>query len=192
MAKKYEFKPDKPRSGVMSKLFLTKKQRVCALKWTLYALVLLTLSVLQDVLLCRIRIFDATTELVPCGIFLICLAEGLEGGSVFSLVAAALYLFSGSASGYYSIVYITFLSVGVTFFRQSFLRKSFLADMLCTVVAVTVYVMAEFFTGVFLEYTGIGRIFSHMVTALLTIAAAPLLYPVVSGIRTVGGDIWKE
>ena len=44
MAKKYEFKPDKPVSGIFSKLFLTPKQRRSILRWGLYALVLLVLS----------------------------------------------------------------------------------------------------------------------------------------------------
>jgi creatinine amidohydrolase/Fe(II)-dependent formamide hydrolase-like protein len=33
MARKYEFKPDKPRSGVLSKLHLTRQQRLRILKW---------------------------------------------------------------------------------------------------------------------------------------------------------------
>ena len=70
MAKKYEFKPDKPNAGLLSKLYLTQKQRKSLLKWTIYGLLLVFLSVLQDVLLCRISIFGATTELVPCGICL--------------------------------------------------------------------------------------------------------------------------
>ena len=44
MAKKNEFKPDKPQSGVLSKLYLTRKQRQSILKWLLYSLVLLVLS----------------------------------------------------------------------------------------------------------------------------------------------------
>ena len=43
---KYEFKPDNVGTGLLSKLYLTKKQRQALLKWLLYALVLL---VLQDV-----------------------------------------------------------------------------------------------------------------------------------------------
>ena len=73
MAKRPEFKPDKPRVGLLSKLYLTQKQRKSILKWALYALVLLVLSLVQDVLLCKLNIFGATTELVPVGIFLICL-----------------------------------------------------------------------------------------------------------------------
>lgn len=192
MPRKNEFKPDKPRSGLLSKLFLTKKQRISLLKWTLYTLTLLVLSILQDVLLSRMRIFGATTELVPCGIFLICLAEGLETGSVFSLVASCIYLFSGTAAGHYSIVFITALSIGVTLFRQSYLRKGFSAAMLCTVFAMVVYEMAVFAIGLFLNMTTFGRIGTHLLTALLTLVAAPVLYPIVSGISTIGGEAWKE
>ena len=45
MAKKYEFKPDKPYSGFWEKLLLTRLQRKGLLKWSLYALSLLVLSV---------------------------------------------------------------------------------------------------------------------------------------------------
>ena len=66
MAKKYEFKPDKANSGIANKLILTRLQQKKLLKWLLYTLVLLALSVLQDVILCQARIFGSTTELVPC------------------------------------------------------------------------------------------------------------------------------
>ena len=192
MAKRFEFRPDKPRSGLLSKLFLTQKQRASVLKWSLYALILLILSVVQDVLMCRVRFFDATTDLVPCGIFLICLMQGLESGSVFSLVAACFYLFSGYAAGYHSIILITFLSVYVAYFRQSYLRKGFGAIMLCTVFCVFVYEMAVFGIGVFLNMTIIERIGSHALTAALTLIAAPILYPIIKGIYSIGGEAWKE
>ena len=40
MAKKYEFKPDKPYSGFFEKLILTRLQQRNVLRWVLYALVL--------------------------------------------------------------------------------------------------------------------------------------------------------
>ncbi len=192
MAKRNEFKPDKPRSGLISKLFLTRQQRQKLLKWLLYGLVLLILSVVQDVLLSRVRLFGATTELVIVGIFLICMAEGVERGSVFSLIAACLYLFSGTAAGYFSIVFITALSVGVTLFRQSYLQNGFAAAMLCTAFAVMAYALAVFLIGVFLEMTTPGRIVTHLLTGLYSLVFAPVLYPVITGISTIGGEAWKE
>ena len=185
MAKSYEFKPDKPRSGVLSKLFLTRLQRRSLLKWSLYGLVLLLLSVVQDVLLSRVRLMGATTELVIVGIFLVCLAEGVESGSLFSLIAASVYLFSGSAAGYYSIIFITSLSIAVTLFRQSYLQQGFAAAMLCTVFAVLVYEMAVFLVGVFLEMTTFSRFMTHFLTGAYSLAFAPVIYPLIRGISTV-------
>ena len=44
MAKNYEFRPDKPQVSWLSKLHMTQLQRQSLLKWTLYALLLLVLS----------------------------------------------------------------------------------------------------------------------------------------------------
>ena len=107
MGKKYEFRPDKPRSSWLSKLHLTQLQRKIILKWGLYGLSLLILSQLQDVILCRFRLFGATTELVPCAIILICVMEGLESGSLFALIGSMVYVFSGSAPDTFAIAFLT-------------------------------------------------------------------------------------
>lgn len=192
MARKYEFKPDKPRSGFWSKLILTNQQRRSVLRWGLYALVLLVLSILQDVILCRFQLFGTTTELVPCAIFLVCLTEGLERGCVFSLLASCLYLFSGTAAGPYSIVFITALSVGVTMFRQAMLQKSFSATMLCTAAAMVVYKLATFFIGLFLSMTTFAHIGTFLLSAVMSLVFAPVLYKVITAISTIGGESWKE
>ena len=190
MAKKNEFKPDKPYSGFWGKLILTPLQRRSVLKWSLYALTLVVLSAIQDVLLCRLDIFGATTELVPCGIFMICLLEGMDRGSVFALIASVLYLFSGSAAGIYCIVFITVLAVFATWLRQSFLQSGFGAAVICTSAAMLIYEMLVFLFGVFLGMTTFSRIGSFLVCALLTAVTTPILYPILKAIG--GGDIWKE
>ena len=121
MGRKYSFRPDKTRPKLLNYLILTKKQRKSLLKWTLYTLFLVLLSVVQDVLLSQVRIFGATTELIPCAIFVICILEGSQRGSIFALIGGLCYLFSGTAPGVYSMVTITFLGVGSTLLRQVFL-----------------------------------------------------------------------
>ena len=192
MAKKYEFKPDKANSGFANKLILTRLQQRQLLKWLLYTLVLLVLSVLQDVLLCQVRIFGSTTELVPCGIFLICLAEGMEGGCVYALVASACYLFSGSAAGYHSLVLLTGISILISYFRQSYLRKGFAATMLCVAAGLAAYELTVFAVALFLGQTHAGRLGAFALTAGLTFLSAPALYPVVGAISKIGGEAWKE
>ena len=192
MGRKNEFKSDKPYSSFWGKLFLTKKQRKGLLKWTLYGAFLIFLSLLQDVVLCKMRILGATTELVPVGIFLICIIEGAESGSIFALVASLAYLFSGTAAGSYSMLFITALAIGVTIFRQAFLQKGFGAALVCTGAAILTYQLLQYLMGLFLGLTHPGRIIGFLVTALLSMLTIPAIYPVALSIETIGGEVWKE
>ena len=192
MARKREFRPDKPRSGLLSKLYLTNKQRRSIGKWSLYALVLLVISVLQDVIFSRVRVYGATTELVPCAVFLICIVEGAQNGSVFALVAALAYLFSGTAPGVYAMAFIVFAGVAVCVFRQAYLQKGFGAALVCTAVAMLVYELLVFAMGLFLGLTAPARILGFLITTGLSLIAVPVLYPVVMAIGSIGGEAWKE
>lgn len=192
MAKKYSFKPDRIKTNILSKLYLTQTQRRTILKWSLYGLMLLVLSLLQDVVLCRFRIGGSTTELLPCAIFLICLIEGSESGSIFTLVAASLYLFSGSAPGVYSLIFITILGIGVTILRQAYFQKGFMAALVCVAGAMFIYELLVFAIGLFLGLTVFGRIFGFLLTAGLSLISVPILYPIVLAIASIGGQTWKE
>ena len=192
MAKKHEFRPDKQRSTLLGYLFLTQKQQKTLLKWVFYVLLLIVLSVTQDVLLSPVRVLGATTELVPCAIFLICIIEGLNSGSIFCLIAGLLYLFSGTAPGPYSMVAITFLSVGICMFRQTYLQESFSSAMLCVAAAMVLYELVNFVFGLFLGLTPLSRFHGFLITAVLTLLSVPVLYPVAKAINAFGGRSWKE
>ena len=192
MARKNEFKPDKPQNGLLSKLYLTQLQRRSLLKWGLYALALVVLSVLQDVILSRFSLFGARTDLVPCGIFLICMLEGLEAGSVFCLVSSLVYLFSETAPGPYCLVLITFLGVGAAFFRQSYLQKNFGATVFCAGACVFLYELLIFFAVLFTGLTTWNRFGVFLATGVISVAVTPLLYPVMHLVETIGGETWKE
>ena len=192
MAKKFDFKPDRPRSSLLSKLYLTQKQRRNLLKWVLYAAMLLVLSVVQDVLLCKVDILGATTELVPCGIFMICLLEGAENSCVFSLIAACLYLFSGSSAGNFVIVLITVIAFVACLVRQSYFQAGFGAAILCTFGAMLLFELGSFSIVAFFGQTYGGRVGVAVLTALYTALVAPVLYPVFQLIGKIGGETWKE
>ena len=192
MAKRPDFRPDKPSTSLLSHLILTKNQQKSLLKWVFYGAMLVLISVVQDVLLSGVRLFGATSELIPCAIFLICILEGTHSGSVFALVASLLYLFSGTAPGPYSMVAITFLSVGVCILRQAYLQESFSSAFLCTAIAMVLYVLTNFLFGLFLGLTPLSRIFGFFITAVLSLVAVPLFYPVFKAIGKFGGYAWKE
>ena len=189
--KKYEFKPDKS-TGFLQKLYLTKLQRLNLLRWGLYALVLLVVSLLQDVILCQLDIFGATTDLVPCAIFLCCMLLGTQSGCLFALISACLFQFSGSGPGYHVIAIITIYSVCGTVLRQSYLRKGFGSCLLCAGVCHLLYELTVFIVSIILGQTVFARIGVAVLTGLLSLVAIPVLYPIFRAIEKIGGEPWKD
>ncbi len=193
MAKrKYEFRPDKLRSTLASKLYLTPKQRKTILRWFLLCVLLVVMSVLQDVIFCRFRLFGATTDLVPCAIILSCMILGANTGCVFVLLASLGYQASGSSPGYYVVPLITVLAIALSLFRESFLRKSFSSVMLCAGIAVLAYEMMLFVMGLAFGDTRPDRWMVFLITGGLSLITLPIMYPVVKTIAKIGGEIWKE
>ncbi len=193
MAKrKYEFRPDKTESSLLNKLYLTPQQRLNILRWFLYGLMLLVLSVVQDVFLCRTHFFGATTDLVPCAIILICVELGAEKSCIFSLIAALLYMFSGSAPGYYVIGLIPVIGVTAALIRQIVFRKTISSTMLCACIAVVLYEMGIFAFGLLFQNTALFRVVRFLITAGLSLLSYPILYPLTIAIEKIGEKTWKN
>ena len=192
MARRNDFRPDPDGSGDLGKLLLTKQQQRSLLHWGLYASVCVLGLLLQDVVLCRLTLFGAVTDIVPCLILMVCTMQGAESGSIFSLVAACLYYFSGSAPGAFVIPVIVGISVFLVIFRQSYLQQGFFTILVCAALGMLVYEMSIFCIGLFLERTMLARAGVFATTALVSLLAVPVAYPVLMSIGKIGGDTWKE
>ena len=190
--RKYEFKPDKVNSGALSKLYVTKKQRQTILKWLLMALVLVVLSVIQDVILSRVKIFGASLNLVTAALLLICVLQDPEVGSVFILAGSVGYWASGSAPGPYVIALLTALGILICILRQAYLYDHAGSVLLCAGGAVMLYELAMFVIGCFFGYTTLSRFSGALVSGGLSFAVMPLLYPIFKTISKIGGETWKD
>jgi hypothetical protein len=190
--RKRDFKPDRGGKSLLNRLYLTPTQRLRILKWTLFALGLVALSLLQDALLSQMSLLGATTDLVCCGIFLAALLLEPEQGGVLALIASTVYYFSGSAPGPYAIALLTVLSLLLNIFRHAFLRRSFGSVMLCAGVGILVYEMLIYCIGLFLGFTTPARATVFLLTAGLSLVFLPVLYPVFLAVGKIGGETWKE
>ncbi|MCI7096576.1 MAG: hypothetical protein MR939_05210 [Clostridiales bacterium] len=190
--RKYEFKPDPSGTNFWKKFYMTRLQRLTLLKWTLYSLLCVALLVIQDSMLSRMHLWGATTDLAAAVILLIGIHEGAENGGLFTLIASAVYWFSGSAPAPYAIVILTFLVVGISLLRQMFWRRSFGSTMLCTGLSIIIYEMAVFLIGVVMGLTIWDRAGVFFLTALFSLAFMLPMHWLVSAIGKIGGDSWKE
>lgn len=187
-----EFKPDPRSATVFKTLRLTRLQQLRLLKWGLYILTILLALVVQDVIMSRVRLLGATTDLTVCAILLIAVIEGTEVGSLFLLVTSTLYVFSGSAPGAYSIGLMTFFGVAAVIFRQMYLSRSRGSIVLCAGAAQMAYELGLYAVGLFLGLTRWDRIGSFALTGVYTVLLMIPLYPLICKIGLIGGNTWKE
>ena len=189
--RKYEFQPDRPQTSILEKLYLTKRQRNSLVRWSLHSVFLLGLSLIQDVILCRMNIFGATTDLVPCGIFALCMLLGADRGCVFVLIAAMLFEFSGMGPGVYCIALIPIVGIGLSMLQQTILRKNTASDLLFIIFAIAFYELFTFGIGVSIGETSLFRVFSALATAVMSMLCSFILYPVFKAIEKIGGTTWN-
>lgn len=188
----YEFKPDAEGKKLLQLLHLTQLQRQMLLRWALYSALCILLLVVQDVVMSRIHIFGATTDLAVSAILLISIMEDSDNGGLFALLASVFYVFSGSAPGPYAVALITVLALAAAIFRQMYWRRGFTSNVLCAAIAVMLYELTVYGIGVFLGLTYFGRIGVFITTGILSCIMLLPLYPLVRVIGKIGGETWKE
>lgn len=187
-----EFKPDANPSTFAKTARLTQQQKLQLSKWLLYTALCAALLVLQDVLMSQLRLFGATTDLAVCGILLVAMLEGVETGSLFLLIASAVYYFTGSAPGPYCIALLTVLGVAAMLVRQMFLHRSKGTIVVVTGITVILYEIGLFVIGLVSGLTLFARLPVFLFAGLYSALALILLYNPFEKISLIGGSPWKE
>ena len=189
---KYQFKPDKKQSTFLKRLYMTRLQRLTILKWATYFMTGALLLIIQDVIMSSIHFSGATTDLPVAFILLVGIYEGLENGSVFTLVASLFYWFSGSAPTPVCIALLCVLVILVGLFRQLYWHRSFGSIALCVSIAIMLYEMALFVVGLMMGLTILPRVSVFALTGGFTCITMLPMYPLVRAISKIGGESWKE
>lgn len=192
LSKQSEFKPDPRQNSLYGLFHVTQLQKQRMLKWTLYVLTGILLLTIQDVIMSRVSIFGATTDLPVVYILLITVIEGVDVGSLFVLFASTIYYFSGSAPGPYCIGLLCAVGIIATLLRQAYLRRTKASIVICAGIALTIYEMGLFVVGIGLGLTRWDRVFSFLITAGYSFGVMVLLYPLINRIGLIGGTTWKE
>ena len=192
MARKNEFKPDRQRSDLLGKILLTQKQGRSLLRWLLFGVVCIVGLLVQDVALYRLTFRGICADIVPCLIMMVAIMQGAESGCVFALVMSCLYYFSGSSPGAYAIPLITASATFVAIFRQGNVRQGFFAILFCAAVGMALYKLSVYGIGLFLDLTTAQRLSAMLISALLSLIAVPVAYPIFLAIGNIGGETWKE
>ena len=187
-----EFKPDSLENSFLEKIYVTKLQRLHLLKWFSLIMLCIGLLVVQDVIMSRVRILGATTDLIPCVLLLITVMEGTNVGSIFILISSVLYQFSGFSPGPFAVGLLSILGIFATLFRQAYWHRNRNSIILCAGLALMLYEAGVFAAGVALQLTNFYRFPVFLITGVLSWIVMIPLYPLIDRIGHIGGNTWKD
>ncbi len=174
---------------MLDKLYITPRQWLHILRWTLYSLLFLLAMMVQTVVLGNRPIFGTNPDFVPVVIVCVCLREGPERGGLFALLASLFWCLSGADYGSLSIAVLTILPVLGSILCHSVLNNRFMPCLL--VAAITLFALHSIIF--FLKYLLNGLVISLYVEklipcVLLSLIAQPIVYLLVKKINRIGED----
>lgn len=172
---------------MLDKLYITPRQWLRILRWTLYSLLLLLAILLQTVVFGSRTLFGAHPDLVPVVITCVCLREGAERGGTFALLGSLFWYLTGAEQGSVCIVTLTVLPVIGSLLCRTLLADRFLPCLLLTFVTLFVEQTAMFLLKFFFDsLSGSFFVRSVLPCVAVSLIAQPLVYWLVKRIAKIG------
>lgn len=172
---------------MLDKLYITPRQWLRILRWTLYALLFLLAMMAQTVVFGNRTILGVQPDLVPVVIVCVCLREGAERGGLYALLCSLLWWLSGADQGSLCIAVLTVLPVLGSILCRAFLSEEYLPCLCLTVLTLLVEQSAMFFLRyMFGGADGILFWKTLLPCVLVSTLAQPLVYFLVKRIASIG------
>ncbi|MBE6928393.1 MAG: hypothetical protein E7467_07920 [Ruminococcaceae bacterium] len=172
---------------MLDKLYITPRQWLHILRWTLYALIFLLAMMLQTVVLADRPIFGIVPDFIPIVITCVCMREGPQSGGWFALWTSLFWFLSGADSGSITIAVLTVLPIMCSILCRSLLTNRFLTVFLMTaathftlhcIIFVFKYLTSAMHPSLFIQ-----KLLPCVALSMLT---QPLFYWLVKKIHQIG------
>lgn len=172
---------------MLDKLYITPKQWLHILRWTLYALLLLLAMMLQTVVFGGRTIFGTHPDLVPLVIVCVCLREGAERGGTFALLASLFWYLAGAEQGSICIAVLTIVPVVGSLLCRAMLASRFVPCFVIALVTLfleqtVMFALKYFFDGL----AGIWFLRELLPCVAVSMLFQPPIYWLVGRIGKIG------
>lgn len=177
----------KEGAAVLDKLYITPRQWLHVLRWTLYFLLFLLAMMIQTVVLGNRTVLGANPDFISVVIVCVCLREGPEQGGLFALLTSLFWCLSGADGGSISIAILTILPVLGSILCRSVLNNRFLPCLM--VSAVTLLALHSAIFGLKYFFDGVrAALYVEKVLPCLGVSlfAQPPVYWLVKQIHRIG------
>ena len=172
---------------MLDKLYITPRQWMHILRWTMYALLLLLAMMVQTVVLGNRTIFGIKPDFVPVVIVCVCLREGPERGGLFALLASFFWYLSGADQGSIGIAVLTVLPVLGSVLLRSTLTNRFLPCLLFTLFTLLTQHSLMFLWRLIFDKMDGTLFFTRLLPCVLvSLLVQPPVYWLVKRIEKIG------
>lgn len=178
----------------LKKLRITRIQWRIIGKWSLYTIVLVATIVIQSVILSRLPIFGAKVNLIPYLIGCVCIIEGADSGSLFSLIASLIWALSGGDYGFVSILILTCGGMGLGLLFQKLLRCQLVTCLVCCFILALCHDTSIFLLRLYMKSVTAMQYFRILIPGtLLGIFSCPVFFYLFQLIHRIGGNhTWND
>lgn len=172
---------------MLDKLYITPRQWLRILRWTLYALVFFLALLVQTTLLGNTTRPGLRPDLIAVVISCVCLREGPERGGLFALLASFFWYLTGADLASVSIAVMTLVPVLGCIAADSWFNRRFLPCLAVTVLTVLTHRSVIFLLKYFFEELP-AALFAARVLPCVPASAAvqPLVYLLVRAVSRIG------
>ncbi len=172
---------------MLDKFYITPKQWLHILRWSLYALLFLAAMMVQTVIFGNHTLFGAHPNFVPVVIVCVCLREGAERGGTFALIASVFWCLSGVDYGTVSIVVLTVVPVLGSVVSKTVLSNRFVPCLLITFLTLlteqsVIFLMKLFFGTM----EGALYVTELLPCVFVSLLAQPVAYFLVKHVERIG------
>lgn len=170
---------------MLNKLYITPKQWLHILRWTVYSLLLLFCMMVQTVVLGnRVSLHP---NFVPLVLTCVCLREGPERGGTFALLGSLFWCLSGADYGSLSIFILTLLPVFGSALCRAVLANRFLPCLLICLITLLTEQITIFFLRFFFEEISLALLWQKLLpAAAVSMLFQPVIYLLVRQIAKIG------
>ena len=172
---------------MLDKLYITPRQWLHFLRWSLYSFVFLLAMMLQTVVLGNRTFFGVHPDFVPIVITCVCLREGAERGGLFALLTSVFWALSGIEYGSLHILLLTVLPIVGSLLSSRLLSSRLMPCFIWTLFTLWVLHSVIFIFQTAFSATDSSLYFSVLLPCVCVSALTqPVFYWLVKCIENIG------
>lgn len=154
--------------------------------WSLYAVLLFGVLLVQTVLLSKIAVAGVHFDLLPMLVSAVAVVCGAEKGGIFAIGAGLLWALSGGSDGGMTLACLTVSAVTAGYLCEAVFNRSYFTAVVMALLCHAITAGGVLLLRVYMDGIGIWGLWKVLLQLALSLPLSPVLYWLAAAIRKAG------